>query len=208
MVIFVIQKKTFMNEFMQIFTLVTGILYIILEIRQKNSMWVVGIVTGLAAMVVFFLQGLYASMGLNVYYVAVSFWGLYCWRRDKKKMRSEPRPAESIYLNPLPFSTVLFSVAIFAACLYPVTLLLTKLADPMPWLDSGVTIASAIATYWLSRSYSQQWLIWIVADFATAMMCYLTGQYWMTALYVVYSLSAIYGFFHWRRFGVSCRTNL
>ena len=52
-----------MNEFMEIFTLVTGILYIILEIRQKNSMWVVGIVTGLAAMVVFFIQGLYASMG-------------------------------------------------------------------------------------------------------------------------------------------------
>ena len=30
-------------DFMQIFTLVTGVIYIILEIRQKNFMWVVGI---------------------------------------------------------------------------------------------------------------------------------------------------------------------
>ena len=52
-------------DMMQIFTHVTGVIYINLEIRQKNSMWLVGILTSLAAMWVFFRQGLYASFGLN-----------------------------------------------------------------------------------------------------------------------------------------------
>ena len=68
---------------MQIFTLVTGVIYIILEIRQKNSMWLVGILTSLAAMWVFFRQGLYASFGLNTYYLITAFIGLWQWKRDK-----------------------------------------------------------------------------------------------------------------------------
>ena len=74
-------------DFMQIFTLVTGVLYIIYEIRQKNFMWVVGIATSLAAMWVFFRQGLYASFGLNTYYFITAFIGLWHWRRDKKALK-------------------------------------------------------------------------------------------------------------------------
>ena len=70
---------------MQIFTLLTGVAYVILEIRQKNLMWAVGVVTGIAAMWVFFRQGLYASFGLNTYYLFVSFWGLWQWR-DRKSV--------------------------------------------------------------------------------------------------------------------------
>ena len=59
-------------DFWQIFTLITGVIYMILEIRQKNFMWVVGIATSLAAMWVFFRQGLYASFGLNTYYFIIN----------------------------------------------------------------------------------------------------------------------------------------
>ena len=49
-------------DMMEIFTLVTGVIYIILEIRQKNLMWLVGVLTSVAAMWVFFRQGLYAPL--------------------------------------------------------------------------------------------------------------------------------------------------
>ena len=71
-------------DFMQIFTLVTGVIYIILEIRQKSFMWVVGIATSLAAMWVFFRQGLYASFGLNTYYLITAFIGLWQWGKDRQ----------------------------------------------------------------------------------------------------------------------------
>ena len=73
-------------DFMEIFTLVTGVIYIILEIRQKNLMWAIGVLTSVAAMVVFFRQGLYASFGLNTYYLVMSFIGLWQWNKDKRKL--------------------------------------------------------------------------------------------------------------------------
>ena len=89
-------------DWMQIFTLVTGVIYIVLEIRQKNFMWVVGIATSLAAMWVFFRQGLYASFGLNTYYFITAFIGLWHWRRDKQKVED----SDVIVLNRLSVKTV------------------------------------------------------------------------------------------------------
>ena len=63
-------------DWMEIFTLITGVAYMILEIRHHNFMWVVGVFTSLAAMWVFFSQGLYASFGLNTYYLITAFIGL------------------------------------------------------------------------------------------------------------------------------------
>ena len=40
------------QNILEIFTLVTGVIYVILEIRQKNAMWVLGIITSLASMLV------------------------------------------------------------------------------------------------------------------------------------------------------------
>ena len=57
-----------MDRFMEIFTLLTGVIYIVLEIRQKNFMWVVGVVTSIAAIYTFMCQHLYASVALNAYY--------------------------------------------------------------------------------------------------------------------------------------------
>ena len=73
---------------MEIFTLVTGVIYVVLEIRQKNFMWIVGMVNALAAMYMFFSKDLYASFGVNTYYFAIAFWGLYQWRRDARRLKA------------------------------------------------------------------------------------------------------------------------
>ena len=73
--------------------------------------------------------------------------------------------------------------------------------NPMSYLDSAVAVLSAVATWWLVRSYLQQWWLWIVADTMSAALCASQQMWWMTALYAAYALSAIYGYIHWKRNG-------
>ena len=197
-------------DFMQIFTLVTGVIYIVLEIRQKNFMWVVGIATSLAAMWVFFRQGLYASFGLNTYYFITAFIGLWQWRRNKTAW-SETSPLESdtIILNRLSWKTVIISAVVTVigvvalswgmGCLHDSGLLAE---NPMSLLDSAVAVLSAVATWWLVRSYREQWWLWIVADAMSVTLCAMQGMWWMAALYVIYIVSAFYGLLHWKKRGV------
>ena len=190
---------------MEIFTLVTGIIYIILEIRHHNFMWVVGVVTSAAAMWVFFQQGLYASFGLNTYYLITSFIGLWQWSRDRRRFQeSDGGQAENvIVLNHLTLKTVLISVVIAVAGIFALAELMELVENPMSYLDSTVTVLSVVATWWLVKSYIQQWWLWIVADTLSTVLCLSQGMWWMAVLYAAYTLSAFIGLQYWKKHGKS-----
>jgi nicotinamide mononucleotide transporter len=191
-------------DFMEIFTLATGVIYIILEIRQKNFMWVVGVFTSLAAMWVFFRQGLYASFGLNAYYLITSFIGLWQWGKDKKKLQDPEDEGghDVIHLNRLSVKTALASAVAAVAGTFALAWMMELLENPMSYLDASVAVLSAVATWWLVRSYIAQWWIWIFADALSTVLCASQGMWWMTALYAAYALSAVYGYVHWKKHGV------
>ncbi len=199
-------------DFMQIFTLVTGVLYIIYEIRQKNFMWVVGIATSLAAMWVFFRQGLYASFGLNTYYFITAFIGLWHWRRDKKSFAEstavEEDVKDAIVLNRLTWRTVMISAVVTLAGIPALSYGMEYLhhigllaENPMSLLDSAVAVLSAVATWWLVKSYREQWLLWIVADSMSVALCATQQMWWMAALYLAYVAAAVFGLRYWKRAG-------
>ena len=189
---------------MEIFTLVTGIIYMILEIRHHRFMWVVGVLTSAAAMWVFFRQGLYASFGLNTYYLITAFIGLWHWTRDSRRIDVEKKDDsdETIVLNRLSLRTVLMSLAFSAAGIFALAWVMELVENPMSYLDSAVTVLSIVATWWLVKSYIEQWWLWILADTLSTILCLTQGMWWMAVLYAAYTVSAFIGLHYWRKHGV------
>lgn len=188
---------------MEIFTLVTGIIYMILEIRHHNFMWVVGVVTSAAAMWVFFQQGLYASFGLNTYYLITAFIGLWHWSRDRRRLTVEKEETEEVIpLNHLTLRTVLVSLVFSVVAVFALAWVMELVENPMSYLDSTVTVLSIVATWWLVKSYIEQWWLWILADTLSTILCLTQGMWWMAVLYAAYTVSAFIGLRYWRRHGV------
>ena len=138
--------------------MVTGIVYVVLEILQKNAMWVLGIFTGIACAVSFGVQHVWASMGLNLYYVGMSVVGLIQW----KKAGGQVGEGE-LHLRKLPKAVAFWSAALLVIGSVALIQLLRFTRDAAPELDGTVAVLSVIATWWLAQSYLQQWLLWIVA---------------------------------------------
>lgn len=196
-------------KFFEIFTFVTGIIYVVLEIKQHNFMWVIGLFTASAAVISFYFQNLYASMGLNIYYVVISIVGFYRWRTDSKKLSEisqfnaeVQKENETIHLSVLKNKTIILSLLFIIVGTILLRDILNYLNDPMGLLDAYVTMLSIVATYWLTKSYVAQWLIWVVADMLAAYLCFSQSLNWMAILYIIYSLTAIYGFIYWKIKGV------
>lgn len=180
----------------EIIALVTGVAYVVLEILQKNAMWVLGILTGAACAFSFGVQHVWASMGLNIYYVVVSFIGLWQWKKDGAQVGEG-----EIHIRPLTPKVQYISTLVYVIGLYPIFYILKASGDPAPLLDAASTLLSVIATWWLAKSYLRQWLLWIGADLMSTWLCIDTGQWWMAVLYAVYAASAVYGYFHWKKRG-------
>ena len=181
----------------EIFAFVTGIAYVVLEILQKNAMWVLGILTGAACAYSFAVQRSWGMTGLNIYYVVMSVIGLIQWRKDGAEVAEG-----AIHLRPLPRKTALWSAMGFVVGSLALIALFRALGDGSSALDATATVLSIIATWWLTRSYIQQWMLWVVANTLTTALCLVNGQYWMAVLYLAYVASAVYGYYHWKKKGV------
>lgn len=184
-------------KIIEIFALVTGIPYIVLEVLQKNSMWYFGIATGLACAYSFAVQHIWSNMALNVYYAVVSVWGLYQWRKDSRALKSGGREGAAVHLGRLEPATALWSAGIFICGTFMLVWLSRATGGSSSFLDSVSTMMAVLATYWLGRSIPYHWVIWIVADAILVVMCLAGGQYWLALLYAGYVASAVYGLRHW-----------
>ena len=196
---------------LELFGVVFGFIYLYLEIVQKKGMWLVGFLMAAVYAVVYWQQEVYASMCFQIYYVLVSIYGFLQWGKDKllagageASLQGVPESETSqIIYRKMPIKVMLFSVLIYAAMVSFMVLVLGKYTDdPMPFADSSITVVSAIATFWLSKSYREQWLAWLVVNTFTVTMCLRIGLYPTAVLYFVNAVASIYGYLHWKRKGV------
>lgn len=195
---------------MEYFAFFSGLLYLFLEIKQNRLMWIVGVLSAIAFIYVFAQSRLFAAMGLQVYYLAVSVYGFYKWKKDEREAESGAKASTGLKAEteaPLLYRIVTWKVlvlsaiatlSVFAALL---TFLKNMTGDPMPATDALATSLSIVATLWLSRSYIHQWWIWIAVDAMSTLLFLSQGLYLSSLLYVIYTVCAFYGYFHWRSKG-------
>ena len=206
---------------LELFGVVFGFIYLYLEIKQKQGMWLVGFLMAAVYAVVYFQQELYASMSFQIYYVLVSIYGFLQWGRDKVRANAADAVvaedssvasnfsgrvdgvSSQIFYRKISLKALLLSILVYASAVSFMVLVLGRYTeDPMPFADSSITVVSAIATFWLSKSYREQWLAGLVVNGFTVVMCARIGLYPTAVLYFVNAAASVYGYLHWKRKGV------
>ena len=197
-----------MENAVEIFALVSGMIYVVLEIRQKNFMWVLGIMTSLASMWMFYSKGAYASFILNVYYFVTAFVGLWQWGQDKAVVD------DGIHIRRMNVKTAVAGLLSAGVLTFALSRGMDHLhacgilkENPMSLLDASIASLSAVATWWLVRSYLEQWWLWIASNLLSIVLCAMFGMWWMMLLYVAYVVSSVIGLRYWKKHGVFISDN-
>lgn len=215
------------ENIVEIFGAVTGIAYVILEIKRNIWLWPLGIITSAVYIYVFGREGFYANMGLQVYYLVISVYGWYMWSGTRAGESKVARRASSIVEHEDPKITLppknpenndgnlkdagtdirridrttAVWCALASATLWAVLwFILDRATDsPVPVWDGLIASLSVVATWMLTRKYLEQWYVWIFAN-AIAVAVYLaSGLYPTAVLFMVYFIMAIVGVREWKR---------
>lgn len=193
---------------LEYFGVITGLLYLFLEIKQHKAMWVVGFLTSLVYVFVFLFAKLYADMGLQIYYVGISVYGFWLWSRGKGATVDNPvdNPVDNSvriaykHITPKLLTGSLVSCATLYAGLY---FLLTHLTDsPIPAGDAFTTAIGIVATWMLARRIIEHWLFWIVANGVSVGIYFIRGLHPTMFLYICYTVLAIIGYYTWKKRGI------
>jgi len=179
----------------EIFGVLTGILYVILEVKQNRLLWPLGIITSAAYIYIFFSGKFYADMGLQIYYVLISIYGWYYWSRGGSKAAKGELPVHRI--NRQQLLLLFLTFALSWAGIYFVLVRFTDSTVPMG--DSLTTALAIVATWMLTRKIIEQWFLWIIANVVSIGLYIYKGLYPTVILYVVYAGMAVYGYLEWKR---------
>ncbi|MGL5318362.1 MAG: nicotinamide riboside transporter PnuC [Bacteroidales bacterium] len=192
-----------MEQALEIFGVLTGLLYLYLEIKQKSIMWIVGFITSLVYVFVFFQAKFYADMGLNIYYVLISVYGLIQWRKRAVEQKVVVSGSEEIrYTTLSPLFYVGLSVFFVILYLGMAQLLESFTDSPVPYGDALTTSLGIIATWMLAKRVIHHWIIWVFVN-AFSVYLYLYRELYPTAfLYLCYCLLAVVGYINWKKKGV------
>lgn len=188
---------------LEYFGVVTGLLYLFLEIRQHQWMWIVGFITSLIYVFVFFSAKIYADMGLNVYYVLISIYGFIEWGRKGKRVPQEKEEEEAIVYRRATPALLAGATAAIVVLWAVIWYILAHFTDsPIPAGDALTTAAGIVATWMLARRIIEHWLFWIGVNFLSMYLYFLRGLYPTMFLYLCYAVLAIVGLYTWKKKGL------
>lgn len=181
---------------LEIIATITGLLYIIYSIERNILLWPYGIASSAVFVYVCFHAGIYADMGLYVYYVLIGFYGWHHWHQGSASSNgSKDLPVKKTTLKQ---GMGLFIITLF---IYFILLYILKnhTNSTIPYWDSFTTAVSITATWMLTQKIMEHWILWIVVDSITIGLYYYKGLYPAITLYLVYTILAFTGYFEWNK---------
>jgi len=173
-----------------------GIMYVLLSIKQNILTWLLGLLSSILYIYVFFESGFYADMTLQFYYVWISIYGWIIWASGKKTNHGKEALTVSKSSTKLIYSLIALSIILWMLIWF---VLKQFTNSPVPIGDSFVTSLSIVATWMLAKKKIEHWLVWILVDLVSIFLFIYKGLYPTTILYAIYTLAAFWGYIEWKK---------
>jgi nicotinamide mononucleotide transporter len=177
----------------EILGFLTGAACVALLVRQNIWNWPIGIANNLLFIVLFYRTGLYADVGLQGFYIAISLYGWWSWLhggRDHGALKVGRVP---------PAAALVLAVGVALATAGLAGLLRLYTNSTVPVLDSLITALSLAAQFMMTRKWLENWGVWIAANCISIGLLIYKGLYVTSGLYLVYQVLCILGLVAWRR---------
>ena len=182
------------NNWIEVTGVLISLTYLYFSVKQKIWLWLFGFLSALFYIYIYFSNRLYADMGLQFYYVAISIYGWISWRM-KTNNDDEIRSLETTRIKKSLYPWLIF-------CFIALTLVIYQILDrftdsDIPFWDAFTTAGGIIGTWMLARKYLENWLVWIVVDSVSIVLYIYKGLFATTVLFIVYTIIALIGYMSW-----------
>lgn len=179
--------------YIEIIAVIFGILSVWFARKENILVYPTGIINVLIYVYLCFFAGLYADMGINVFYFIMSVFGWYNWSRRNDQQQHIP-------ISTLDFKQWVFYVAITASAFAIIYYVLISFTDSTVPVFDSITTSIFITGMWLMAVKKlENWLFWIVGDLMVIPLFSMKGLIFTSLQYVVFFILAVMGFIEWRR---------
>ena len=171
---------------------ITGVIGVWLTIKENIWCWAVGLVNVILYLILFFDLKLYADSWLQGFYIISQIYGWYKWSKGINKSKELKVSFSSFGLIIIYFAATIIMTFLFGYYFSNYT------QAALPWWDSALTAMSLTGTWMAANKKIENWIVWIIANFIYIQIYIIKDTYLTSALYFVFFLLAIEGFYEWK----------
>ena len=192
-VINTIAHQLLQNSLLELVAVVFAVAYLVLAVKENSLCWYAAGISTLIFLFIFWDVKLYMESGLQIYYLAMAFYGWYQWRGAN-------RETASLRVSKWRAKQHVIALALIATLTFISGSLLNSGTDAnLPYLDSFTTWASVVTTFMVARKILENWFYWLVID-SVSIYLYLDRELYFTSLlFAIYIVIIFFGWFAWNR---------
>ena len=192
-VINTIAHQLLQNSLLELLAVVFAVAYLVLAVRENSLCWYAAGISTLIFLFIFWDVKLYMESGLQIYYLAMAFYGWYQWRGAN-------RETASLRVSKWRAKQHVIALALIATLTFISGSLLNSGTDAnLPYLDSFTTWASVVTTFMVARKILENWFYWLVIDSVSIYLYFDRELYFTSLLFAIYIVIIFFGWFAWNR---------
>ncbi|MDX1391348.1 MAG: nicotinamide riboside transporter PnuC [Rheinheimera sp.] len=168
--------------------------YVVLALKQSLWCWPAALLSTLLFTHIMWQSALLSDALLQLYYAGMALYGWWRWQQLRQQ---SPKAQGPVFEWRWQRHALLIVITALAGWLLGLFMANYTHAD-FAYLDAQTTVFSIVATLLVARKLVSNWLYWVVID---AVSIYVYAQkhlYFLTALFMLYTVIAIAGYFIWR----------
>lgn len=181
------------TTWLEFVAVILGILSVFFARNENIWTYPTGIVNVLIYVYLCFTAGLFADMGINVFYFVMSVYGWYNWSRRDENSHHVP-------ITRLTSWQWIYNIALVFGLFGLLWFVLDKYTpSTVPMFDSFTTALFIIGMWLMARKKIENWLAWIAGDILVIPLFAYKGLVFTGFQYMVFTALAISGYIEWKK---------
>jgi nicotinamide mononucleotide transporter len=169
--------------------LITGVLGVILTIKQKIIAWPMALISICISIIAFYKARLFGDMFLNIFYFFSGIYGWYLWENKKNEV------FKASYITKKMAIAMIFITSIQFILYY---LILTYFKSDQILVEALLTACSFTCTIMMIKKWVENWVFWVIIDLSYVFLYIIKEMPAYALLYFIFAGIAGYGYYTWR----------
>ena len=175
---------------------VAGCLSVVLTAKGRWMMYPIGFIQNFTYTVLAFQNMFYGEVIEQIFYVVTMIWGMVAW---SKNMNTNDDGTQDVKARKFGIVEWVFSIIATAIATFLFGRVLVAMSAAQPYTDAATNVMAFFAQIMMVKRYREQWAWWILIDLFCIKMWWVAGNWSMVAMYVAWTVNAIYGWINWSK---------
>ena len=176
---------------------IIGLVFLYLEYKANKWMWAASIAMAAFFIFIYYKTGLYASMGIYIYFFFASIYGWIMWLTRNREEGTGEDIISQVGKKYIPF--ILSAIIIFAAI---ICFILVRFSESHIFITLGDALSTSlniVALWMISRKWAEQWLLVIPANLISGLLLFAQHDVMSGCMFIIYFIVSIFGYLNWRK---------